>query len=99
MEAAACNKWCSLSLFAVFSVAAIILCCKADPKMSSNGDLSVLGSSDSFWEVQMEHIPHTDTLTEKMNCEIINYICSSSYFASQSPNHTHSHTDDREPTN
>ncbi|XP_037649301.1 protein kinase C and casein kinase substrate in neurons protein 3 isoform X1 [Sebastes umbrosus] len=34
----------------VFSVAAIIPCCKADPKMSSNGDLSDLGSSDSFWE-------------------------------------------------
>uniref|UniRef100_A0AAQ4NN73 Protein kinase C and casein kinase substrate in neurons 3 n=1 Tax=Gasterosteus aculeatus aculeatus TaxID=481459 RepID=A0AAQ4NN73_GASAC len=32
------------------SVAAIILCCKADPKMSSNGDLSDPGSSDSFWE-------------------------------------------------
>lgn len=42
-------------LSAVSSVAAIILCCKADPKMSSNGDLSDPGSSDSFWEVQREH--------------------------------------------
>lgn len=41
-----------LSLSAVFSAAAIIPCCKADPEMSSNGDLSDLGSSDSFWEVQ-----------------------------------------------
>ncbi|XP_019722861.1 protein kinase C and casein kinase substrate in neurons protein 3 isoform X1 [Hippocampus comes] len=34
----------------VWSPAAIILCCKADSKMSSNGDLSDFGSCDSFWE-------------------------------------------------
>ncbi|XP_077375257.1 protein kinase C and casein kinase substrate in neurons protein 3 isoform X1 [Festucalex cinctus] len=37
-------------LWQVLCLAAIILCCKADHKMSSNGDLSDLGSCDSFWE-------------------------------------------------
>ncbi|XP_061621132.1 protein kinase C and casein kinase substrate in neurons protein 3 isoform X5 [Phyllopteryx taeniolatus] len=34
----------------ISSRVAIILCCTADYKMSSNGDLSDLGSCDSFWE-------------------------------------------------
>nr|XP_009301745.2 protein kinase C and casein kinase substrate in neurons protein 3 isoform X1 [Danio rerio] len=32
------------------TTAAIIPCCKGDPKMSSNGDLQDVGSWDSFWE-------------------------------------------------
>ncbi len=52
----------SIFVSAVFSVAAIIPCCKADPNMSSNGDLSDLGTSDSFWEVQWKHT-HTHTHT------------------------------------
>ncbi|XP_061743579.1 protein kinase C and casein kinase substrate in neurons protein 3 isoform X2 [Nerophis ophidion] len=38
------------SLASVSSQAAIIPCCKADRKMSSDGDLSTLETCDSFWE-------------------------------------------------
>lgn len=57
-ELAVSLQWFSLSSFclcSVFPAAAIIFCCKADRRMSSNGDLSDLGSSDSFWEVENTH--------------------------------------------
>lgn len=38
-------------LSSVEQIAAIIPCCKGDPKMSSNGDLRDVGSCESFWEV------------------------------------------------
>lgn len=63
MDSAECIDLFYLLLFAtVFCAAAIILCCKADPNMSSNGDLGTLGSSDSFWEVK-PLLSHTVTLT------------------------------------
>lgn len=58
------HAWCVMLLLLCSSVfpasrslsvwqkAAIIPCCKGDPKMSSNGDLQAIGSSDSFWEVR-----------------------------------------------
>lgn len=54
------SVWFHDLLFTVWQTAAIIPCCKGDPKMSSNGDLQDVGSWDSFWEVS---IPHSHTHT------------------------------------